>query len=93
MKDRRRRGFGSWLTKKSRQGYKVSGSRNRQPLDKVKCCHDTDCNESLMKKGFNCHQEWDGTWEELSETFRKKMKASECAVDMIEEAFEFGSTG
>ena len=31
MNDRRRRSFDSWLTKKSRQKYKVSGSRNRQP--------------------------------------------------------------
>ena len=28
--DRRQRSFGSWLTKKSRQECKVSGSRNRQ---------------------------------------------------------------
>ena len=30
-KDRRRGSFGSWLTKKSRQECKVSGSKNRQP--------------------------------------------------------------
>ena len=30
VKDRRRRSFDSWLTKRSRQKYKVNGSRNRQ---------------------------------------------------------------
>ena len=24
----------------------------REYLEQVKCCHDTDCNESMMKKGF-----------------------------------------
>ena len=52
VKDRMLRVFGSWLTKKSRQEYKVSGGRNRQPRNtwNNKCCHDTDCNESMMKK-------------------------------------------
>ena len=54
VKDRRQRSFGSWPTKKTKQKYKLSGSRNRHPettMEQVKCCHDTDCNESMMKKG------------------------------------------
>ena len=31
VKDQRQRSIDSWLMKKSRQEYKVSGSRNRQP--------------------------------------------------------------
>ena len=31
VKDRRQRSFGRWPTKRSRQEYKVSCSRNRQP--------------------------------------------------------------
>ena len=48
---------------------------------KWNCCHDTDCNESMMKKGFTALK--NGTWEEYKETFRKKMKASEWAFDRI----------
>ena len=44
----------------------------REYLEQVKCCHDTDCNEPMMK----------------IKTFRKKMKASEWASDRIKEAFE-----
>ena len=51
-----------------------------------KCCHDTDCNESTMKKGFTALQ--NETWEEYKEPFRKKMKASEWAFDRIKEAFD-----
>ena len=86
VKDRRRRSFGSWLKKKSWQEYKVSGSRNRQPEKQVKCCHDTDCDESMMKKSLTTLK--NGTLEEYKETFRKKMKASEWAFDRTKEAFE-----
>ena len=86
MKDRRRRGFKSWPTKKSRQQHKVSGCGNREYLEHVKCCHDTDHNEPMMKKGFTASKS--GTWEEYKEIFRKKMTASECAFDRIKEAFE-----
>ena len=30
----------------------MSESPAREYLEQVKCCHDTDCNESMMKKGF-----------------------------------------
>ena len=69
VKDRRRRSFESWLTKKGRQEYKVSGSRKspaKEYLERVKSCHDTDCNESMMKKGFTALK--NGTWEEYKET-------------------------
>ena len=58
----------------------------REYLEQVKCCHDTDCNEPMMKKGFTAFK--NGTWEEYQETFRKKMKASVWAFDRIKEAFE-----
>ena len=35
----------------------------------MKCCHDTDCNELMMKKGFTASKK--GTWEEYKETSRK----------------------
>ena len=34
----------------------------REYLELVKCCHDTDCNEPMMKKGFTASES--GTWEE-----------------------------
>ena len=55
-------------------------------LEQVKCCHDTDCNESLMTKGFTTLT--NGTWEECKEIFKEKMKASEWAFDRIKEAFD-----
>ena len=39
-----------------------------------------------MKKGFTALK--NGTWVEYKETFRKEMKASEWAFDMIKEAFK-----
>ena len=47
--------FRELADEENRQEYKVSGRRNRQPkeyLEQVKCCHDTECNEPMMKKGF-----------------------------------------
>ena len=88
MKDRRQKGTESWLTKKNRQ--EKQGQWQQEPparefLEQVKC-HDTDCNESMMKKGFTALK--NGTCEEFQETFRKKRKASEWAFDRIKEAFE-----
>ena len=34
------------------QGQWQQESPAREYLEQVKCCHDTDCNESMMKKGF-----------------------------------------
>ena len=47
----------------------VSGSRNRQP-EQVKCCHDTDCNESMMKKDFTALKH--GTWKKIKRPSRKR---------------------
>ena len=55
-------------------------------MEQVKCCHDTDCNESMMKKGFTALK--NETWEEYKETFKEKMNASEWAFDRIKEAFD-----
>ena len=94
MKDRRRRGFGSWLTKKSRQEYKgrwQQESLAKEYLKQVKCCHDTDCNEPMMKKGFTALK--NGTWEEFKETFKKKMKASEWGLRQDKRGVRLGSKG
>ena len=67
------------------QGQWQQQSPAKEYLEQVKCCRDTDCNESMMKKGFTALK--NGTWEEYEETFRRKMKASEWAFDRIKEAF------
>ena len=41
----------------------------REYLELVKCCHDTDCNEPMMKKGFTASES--GTWEEYKGHFQK----------------------
>ena len=76
MKDRRQRSFDSWPRI---QGLWQQELPAREYLEQVNCCHDTDCNESLMKKGVTSLK--NGTWEEYKETFRTKMKASEWAFD------------
>ena len=58
----------------------------REYLEQVKCCHDTDRNESMVKKGFTATES--GTWEENKETFKEKMRGSEWAFDGIKEAFD-----
>ena len=68
------------------QGQWQQESQAREYLEQVKCCHDTDCNESKMKKGFTALK--NGTWEEFQETFKEQMKDSERAFDRIKEAFD-----
>ena len=67
-----------------------SGSWNRQPENTwSKCnaaCHDTDCNEPLVKKGFTASK--NENWEEFQDSFRRKMNATEWAFERIKEAFE-----
>ena len=69
VKDRKRRSFGSWLTKKSRQEYREGQWQQESPakecLEQVKCCHDTDCNEPMMKKCFSALK--NGTKKKLQE--------------------------
>ena len=52
------------------QGQWQQESPAREYLEQVKCCHDTDCNEPMMKKGFTALK--NGNWEEYKDTFRKK---------------------
>ena len=43
-------------------------------LEQVKCCHDTDCTERMMKKGFTALK--GGDWEEYQNVFRKEVRAN-----------------
>ena len=63
---------------------KQQESPAREYLEQVKCCHDTNCTERMMKKGFTALK--GGNFEEFKNTFRKEVKASEWAFDRIEEA-------
>ena len=44
------------------QGQWQQESPAREYLEQVKCCHDTDCKETMMKKGFTALK--NGTWED-----------------------------
>ena len=68
------------------QGQWQQESPAREYLEQVQRCHDTDCNESRMKKGFTAFKI--ETRKEYKETFRKKMKASEWAFDRMKEAID-----
>ena len=53
MKDRRRRKFRQLADEEKQagtQGQWQQESPAKEYLEQVKCCHDTDCNESMMKK-------------------------------------------
>ena len=63
------------------QGQWQQESPAREYLEQVKCCHDADCNESMMEKDFTALK--NETWEEYKETFKEKMKASAWAFDRI----------
>ena len=52
------------------QGQWQQESPAKEYLEQVKCCHDTDCNEPMMKKGFTALKEW--TWEEYQENLQEK---------------------
>ena len=41
------------------QGQWQQESPAREYLEQVKCCHDTDCNESMMKKRLHRLKGWD----------------------------------
>ena len=47
------------------QGQWQQESPAREYLEQVKCCHDTDCNESLMKTDFTALKI--ETWKECKE--------------------------
>ena len=52
------------------QGQWQQESPAKEYLEQVKCCHDTDCSESMMMKGFTALK--NGSWEEYKETFKEK---------------------
>ena len=52
------------------QGQRQHESPAREHLEQVQCCHDTDCTERMMKKGFTALK--GGDWEEVQNAFRKK---------------------
>ena len=52
------------------QGQWQQESPARECLEQVKCCHDTDCNEPMMKKGFTALK--NGIWEEYKTISEEK---------------------
>ena len=68
------------------QGQWQQESPAREYLEQVKCCHDTDCNEPMMKQGFTAIKS--GIGKNTKTPSERKMKASEWAFDIIREAFE-----
>ena len=52
-----------------KQGQWQQESPGREYLEQVKCCHDTDCTERMMKNGFTALK--GGNWEEYKNTFWK----------------------
>ena len=65
------------------QGQWQQESPAREYLEQVKCCHDTDCNEPMMKKGFTALK--NGNLEEFQGNIQENLKASEWAFDRIKE--------
>ena len=68
------------------QGQRQLKSPAREYLEQVRCCHDTDCNEPMMKKGFAASK--NAKWEENKDTFKRNMKATEWAFKRVKETFE-----
>ena len=66
----------NWPTRKRQagiQGQWQQESPAREYLEQVKCSHDTDRNEPMMKKGLTALK--NGTCEEDKETFRKNIES------------------
>ena len=66
----------NWPTRKRQagiQGQWQQESPAREYLEQVKCSHDTDRNEPMMKKGLTALK--NGTCEEYKETFRKNIES------------------
>ena len=72
-------------------GQWLQESPAKEYLEQVKCCHDTDCNESTMKNGFTALK--NGTWEEYEEAFRKKDESLRMGLRQDNRGVRFGSTG
>ena len=73
------------------QGQWQQESPAREHLEHVKCCHVPDCNEPMMKKGFTSLK--NETWEESSETFRKRMRSLRMGLRQDQRGVRVGSTG
>ena len=73
------------------QGQWQQESPAKEYLEQVKCCHDTDGNESMMKKGFTAIN--NETWEEYKETFREKDESLRMALRQDKRGVRVGSTG
>ena len=80
--------------KRSRQECKVNQWQQESPakeyLEQVQCCHDTDCNEPMMKR-LHRFEEWDmgrvyGNFEEKDENFRMGFR-------QVKRGFRGGSIG
>ena len=73
------------------QGQWQQESPAKEYLEQVTCCHDTDCNESMMKMGFIALK--NGTWEEYEETFKKKDESLRMCLRQDTRGVRVGSTG
>ena len=68
------------------QGHWQRESRAKDYLEKVTCCEDTDCTARMMKQAILALK--GGDWEQYKSIFRVQAKATEWALDTIQEAFE-----
>ena len=66
------------------QGQRQQESPAREYLEQVKCCHDTDCNESMMKKGVQ--RDLQGKYESLRMGLRQGKRGVRlgCKKDEVE---------
>ena len=68
------------------QGQWQQESPEREYLEQMKCCNDTDCTQRMMRHGFFALKS--GEWEDNKNTFRNEVKVAEWAFDRIKEALE-----
>ena len=66
--------------------FRGEAEEERQYLEQVKCCNESDCTHRMMKQGFLALRS--GDWEEYKSTFWNVEKATGCAFDRIKEPFE-----
>ena len=67
---------------KSKKGQWQQESPAKEYLEQVKCFHNTDCNEPMMKKGFTAFKKWN-----VGRIY-KKPSGKKWAFDRIKEAFD-----
>ena len=73
------------------QGQWQQESPAREYLKQVKCCHDTDCNESMMKKGFTALK--GGDWEQYKKHFQERSESLRMGLRQDKRGLRFGSAG